>query len=195
MPNRPTFPTTCACRWMLPRRTCASRRPGIADSRRRCGTRCWPAASGSARCWRWPRPPRSAWIRDEVLPLAAALELIHTYSLIHDDLPAMDDDDLRRGRPTCHVAYGEDVAILAGDGLYAEAFRHLLDPAAGRAGQRHARRRRACRRHRRQRHGRRPVPRRRGLGAGRRGGPAARARAEDRAPDPRQRRMRAADRG
>jgi geranylgeranyl diphosphate synthase, type II len=62
----------------------------------------------------------------EVLPLAAALELIHTYSLIHDDLPAMDDDDLRRGRPTCHVRYGEDVAILAGDGLYAEAFRHVL---------------------------------------------------------------------
>jgi geranylgeranyl diphosphate synthase type II len=67
----------------------------------------------------------------EVLPLAAALELIHTYSLIHDDLPAMDDDDLRRGRPTCHVRYGEDVAILAGDGLYAEAFRHLLSEQAG----------------------------------------------------------------
>jgi geranylgeranyl diphosphate synthase type II len=66
-----------------------------------------------------------------VLPLAAALELIHTYSLIHDDLPAMDDDDLRRGRPTCHVKYGEDVAILAGDGLYAEAFRHLLKEQEG----------------------------------------------------------------
>ncbi len=70
-----------------------------------------------------------------VLPFAAALELIHTYSLIHDDLPAMDDDDLRRGRPTCHVRYGEDVAILAGDGLYAEAFKLVLaeqsgDPAA-----------------------------------------------------------------
>jgi geranylgeranyl diphosphate synthase, type II len=63
---------------------------------------------------------------DDVMPLAAAIELIHTYSLIHDDLPAMDDDDLRRGRPTCHVAFGEDVAILAGDGLYAEAFRHVL---------------------------------------------------------------------
>jgi geranylgeranyl diphosphate synthase type II len=62
----------------------------------------------------------------EVLPLAGAIELIHTYSLIHDDLPAMDDDDLRRGMPTCHVKFGEDVAILAGDGLYAEAFRHLL---------------------------------------------------------------------
>jgi geranylgeranyl diphosphate synthase type II len=62
----------------------------------------------------------------DVLPLAAALELIHTYSLIHDDLPAMDDDELRRGQPTCHVKFGEGVAILAGDGLYAEAFRHLL---------------------------------------------------------------------
>jgi geranylgeranyl diphosphate synthase type II len=61
-----------------------------------------------------------------VLPLAASIELIHTYSLIHDDLPAMDDDDLRRGRPTSHVAFGEDVAILAGDGLYAEAFSLLL---------------------------------------------------------------------
>jgi geranylgeranyl diphosphate synthase, type II len=64
--------------------------------------------------------------RAEVLPLAAAIELIHTYSLIHDDLPAMDDDDLRRGRLTCHKMFGEDVAILAGDGLYAEAFRLLL---------------------------------------------------------------------
>jgi geranylgeranyl diphosphate synthase type II len=59
--------------------------------------------------------------RREVLPFAAAVELIHTYSLIHDDLPAMDDDDLRRGQPTCHVRYGEAVAILAGDGLFAEA--------------------------------------------------------------------------
>jgi geranylgeranyl diphosphate synthase, type II len=67
----------------------------------------------------------------DVLPFAAALELIHTYSLIHDDLPAMDDDDLRRGRPTCHVRYGEDVAILAGDGLYAEAFRLVLHEQAG----------------------------------------------------------------
>jgi geranylgeranyl diphosphate synthase type II len=64
--------------------------------------------------------------QDEVLPLAGAIELIHTYSLIHDDLPAMDDDELRRGQPTCHVKFGEGVAILAGDGLYAEAFRHLL---------------------------------------------------------------------
>ena len=59
------------------------------------------------------------------LPAACALELIHTYSLIHDDLPAMDDDDLRRGRPTLHTVVGEGQAILAGDGLQAEAF-HLI---------------------------------------------------------------------
>jgi len=68
---------------------------------------------------------------DEVLPFAAAIEMIHTYSLIHDDLPAMDDDGLRRGKPTCHVVYGEDVAILAGDGLFAEALRHALTEQPG----------------------------------------------------------------
>jgi geranylgeranyl diphosphate synthase type II len=56
------------------------------------------------------------------LPAACAVEMIHTYSLIHDDLPAMDDDSLRRGRPTNHVVYGEGMAILAGDGLLTEAF-------------------------------------------------------------------------
>ncbi len=60
---------------------------------------------------------------DRYLPAACAIELIHTYSLIHDDLPAMDDDELRRGLPTSHVKFGEDVAILAGDGLFAEAIR------------------------------------------------------------------------
>ena len=60
---------------------------------------------------------------ERYLPAASAIELIHTYSLIHDDLPAMDDDELRRGMPTSHVKYGEDVAILAGDGLFAEAVR------------------------------------------------------------------------
>jgi len=67
----------------------------------------------------------------QVLPTAAAFELIHTYSLIHDDLPAIDNDTLRRGRPTCHVAYGEDIAILAGDGLFAEAFRLVLTRQRG----------------------------------------------------------------
>ena len=68
---------------------------------------------------------------ESVLPAAAAIELIHTYSLIHDDLPAMDDDDLRRGEPTSHVKYGEDVAILAGDGLFAEAIRLFCERQEG----------------------------------------------------------------
>lgn len=60
-----------------------------------------------------------------LLPFACALELIHNYSLVHDDLPAMDDDDFRRGHPSCHKAFGEDVAILAGDGLLTLAFEVL----------------------------------------------------------------------
>ena len=64
------------------------------------------------------------------LSLGAALECVHTYSLIHDDLPCMDDDDLRRGRPTCHKVYGETMAVLAGDALQAEAFR-LISIAPG----------------------------------------------------------------
>ena len=59
---------------------------------------------------------------DLATPAACAIELIHTYSLIHDDLPAMDDDSMRRGRPTSHVVHGEGIAILAGDGLLTEAF-------------------------------------------------------------------------
>ncbi|MEE2757098.1 MAG: polyprenyl synthetase family protein [Myxococcota bacterium] len=59
---------------------------------------------------------------EDVFPWALAIELIHTYSLIHDDLPAMDDDDLRRGRPTCHIVFGEANAILAGDALLTQAF-------------------------------------------------------------------------
>ena len=69
--------------------------------------------------------------REQALVAACALEMLHTYSLIHDDLPAMDDDDLRRGRPTCHVAFDEATAILAGDGLHARAF-SLLAASAGR---------------------------------------------------------------
>src|SRR5215831_10524167 len=57
--------------------------------------------------------------------LGAALEMLHTYSLIHDDLPALDNDDLRRGRPTCHVAFGEALAILAGDALQTQAYEVL----------------------------------------------------------------------
>ena len=66
---------------------------------------------------------------ERVLPFACALEMIHTYSLIHDDLPAMDDDDLRRGKPTNHTVFGEGMAILAGDGLLTEAFRVMAEGA------------------------------------------------------------------
>jgi geranylgeranyl diphosphate synthase type II len=69
----------------------------------------------------------------DLFPLAGSLELIHTYSLIHDDLPAMDDDDRRRGRPTCHKVYGEAIAILAGDGLLNMAFEVLSDPRRNKA--------------------------------------------------------------
>jgi geranylgeranyl diphosphate synthase type II len=68
------------------------------------------------------QPSDPAAARSLAMPVACALELIHTYSLVHDDLPAMDDDTLRRGRPTNHVVYGEGMAILAGDGLLTEAF-------------------------------------------------------------------------
>lgn len=66
--------------------------------------------------------------RTRALPAACAVEMIHAYSLIHDDLPAMDDDDLRRGRATCHVEYGEATAILAGDALQSLAFQILVQP-------------------------------------------------------------------
>ena len=74
----------------------------------------------SARAAAGGRPPRA-----DPLPAAVAVELVHCYSLVHDDLPAMDDDDLRRGRPTCHVRYGDAMAILVGDALLTRAFEVL----------------------------------------------------------------------
>ena len=97
---------------------------------------------------------------ESVLAAAAAIELIHTYSLIHDDLPAMDDDELRRGRPTSHVVYGEDVAILAGDGLFAEAIRLFCEHQDGEPERVLAALAELVARDRRRRHGRRSVPRR-----------------------------------
>jgi len=64
---------------------------------------------------------------DDILPFACAIEMIHSYSLIHDDLPSMDNDDMRRGKPTCHRVFGEATALLAGDGLLTEAFRIMSD--------------------------------------------------------------------
>jgi geranylgeranyl diphosphate synthase type II len=76
--------------------------------------------------WTWEAlGGRGGVPREVALRAAAALEMVHTYSLIHDDLPAMDDDVLRRGRPTCHVAFDEGTAVLAGDGLQALAFATL----------------------------------------------------------------------
>jgi geranylgeranyl diphosphate synthase type II len=66
---------------------------------------------------------------DKILPFACALEMIHTYSLIHDDLPAVDNDDYRRGKPTCHKVFGEAIGILAGDALLTEAFKLMSDPS------------------------------------------------------------------
>jgi len=71
--------------------------------------------------------------REDVMPLACAVEMVHTYSLVHDDLPAMDDDDLRRGKPTSHKVFGEAIAILAGDALLTRAFQIMTEvpPPAG----------------------------------------------------------------
>ena len=67
---------------------------------------------------------------DKALPFAAALEMVHTYSLIHDDLPCMDDDDMRRGMPSCHIKFGEEYALLAGDGLLTRAFGIIAESKA-----------------------------------------------------------------
>jgi geranylgeranyl diphosphate synthase, type II len=92
------------------------------------------AAADAVSRWRGGRAPGIAAAApggiELSLPAGCAVELIHTYSLIHDDLPAMDNDTLRRGRPTLHVVYGDGIAILAGDGLHAEAFALLArEPA------------------------------------------------------------------
>ncbi|MDI6763733.1 MAG: polyprenyl synthetase family protein [Thermodesulfobacteriota bacterium] len=68
---------------------------------------------------------------DKILPFACGLEMIHTYSLIHDDLPAIDNDDYRRGKPTCHKVFGEAIGILAGDGLLTKAFELMTKPSSG----------------------------------------------------------------
>ena len=99
----------------------------------------------------WRRPRGSAARPTDALPTALALELVHTFSLVHDDLPALDDDALRRGRPTAHVVYGEDIAVLAGDALLNHAFALVCDlqdgpDARARGGAARARR------------GRRPAP-------------------------------------
>lgn len=68
---------------------------------------------------------------EAAMPTACAMEMVHTMSLIHDDLPSMDDDDYRRGQPTNHMKYGEDIAILAGDAMLSFAFEHIADSTKG----------------------------------------------------------------
>ncbi len=91
-------------------------------STRRCATRSLPAANGCAPPCAWPPPQACGGAEADALPLACAVECIHTYSLIHDDLPAMDNDDFRRGKPTNHKVFGEGIAVLAGDALLTQAF-------------------------------------------------------------------------
>ena len=88
-----------------------------------------PAASGCGPSWCCIRPGCSGWTIRAALRVGAAIEVLHTYSLVHDDLPCMDDDDLRRGRPTTHIAFDEMTAVLAGDALLTIAFEILADAA------------------------------------------------------------------
>jgi geranylgeranyl pyrophosphate synthase len=111
------------------------RAPARGHALQRAGRR---QAHPARRCCSPPRAPLGL-TEDEVEAAACAIELVHVYSLVHDDLPAMDDDDLRRGRPTCHKAYDEATALLVGDALQPLAFQLLArDPALP------ARRRCAC---------------------------------------------------
>ena len=93
---------------------------------RPCATPFLPAASGCGQCCAWKL---RAFFEADRASVGCALEFIHTYSLIHDDLPALDNDDLRRGKPTCHKKFNEATAILAGDGLLTLAFETIPRPA------------------------------------------------------------------
>ena len=92
---------------------------------KRCAIQCWVMANAYAPLFCMPLEKHFGIDLAALDGPACAVEIIHAYSLIHDDLPAMDDDDLRRGRPTCHKAYDDATAILAGDALQALAF-HIL---------------------------------------------------------------------
>ena len=101
-------------RWMLRTDSAMAVRHGW---RRPCGTVCWRRASGCGRLLVLLAAEACGGSIEAAMPAACAVEMVHAYSLIHDDLPALDDDDLRRGRPTCHKAFDEATAILAGDAL------------------------------------------------------------------------------
>ena len=110
-------------------------RPSWGVSRRRCGIRSKPDGKRVRPVIALAVGEAAGAAAEHVLPAAAAVELVHTFSLVHDDLPALDDDDERRGRPSAHIAFGEATALLAGDALLAEAFRLALSyptPMVGR---------------------------------------------------------------
>ena len=113
---------------LLPRADGALDAPARGDALRHAGGRQAPAPRP---CPRRPRALRRSGPLDP-LPAAVAVECVHTYSLVHDDLPCMDDDDLRRGRPTAHKAFDEATALLAGDALLTRAFCLLAESYAPR---------------------------------------------------------------
>ena len=141
-----------------------ARRLGAGRRRRpawawRCATACSTAASACARCWCWPPRDAVGGQREAALRAACAVELIHAYSLVHDDMPCMDNDVLRRGKPTVHVQFGEAQAMLAGDAMQALAFEVLTPRRDGDADAAALQARLCCAagaRRRPRRHGRRP---------------------------------------
>ncbi len=152
-----------SARW---RRVCRNRCRSRPACMRPCATAFLEAASASRPALLFATARAVGLSEDEVEAAACAIELVHVYSLVHDDLPAMDDDDLRRGRPTCHKAYDEATALLVGDALQPLAFQLLArDPeAAGLARHPPALDRHAGASQRHLRHGRRPGHRSGGTG-------------------------------
>ena len=153
---------------------------------RPCVTASWQGASACARCLVIAAAEANGAKASQVLNAACALECLHTYSLIHDDLPAMDNDDLRRGKPTNHKAFDEATAILAGDGLLTLAFELMASSGQAPQGRATAALGAFAMAAGSHRHGGRPDGRCRGRGkAGDRGPAQGHPRRQDRGPDPR----------
>ena len=130
------FSRFCGTAWSAPNARSNGCCPGNPDPRvdprshaaQRLCRRQAPAPGAGMEAARHERRRTAAGLPEGIEELGAAIEMLHTYSLIHDDLPALDNDDLRRGKPTCHVAFGEAIAILAGDALQTLAYQTLAGP-------------------------------------------------------------------
>ena len=167
-----TFSKKTGRRWTRSLKGCCPAKPcSRPPFTRRCAIPFSPAANASARFFAWKRRAFSAEVSPHCFP-ACAIEFIHTYSLIHDDLPALDNDDLRRGKPTCHKKFGDAIAILAGDALLTLAFETIGECACFRGASRGHADGDFHRRGNRQRHGRRPGGRPRSRRQARRAGNA-----------------------